>query len=87
VISEDFFLFIVNISSHYSFNYNIILCCRLGQGAQALNKAIDSGDTDLIYHVILTLQVITSVKNKEQIYYWYGYEREEGWILSQLFRS
>jgi hypothetical protein len=46
------------ISSRYSFNFNIILCCRLGQGAQALNKAIDSGDTDLIYHVILTLQVI-----------------------------
>jgi hypothetical protein len=50
-----------------SFNYNIILCCRLGQGAQALNKAIDSGDTDLIYHVILTLQVTTSAKNKEHI--------------------
>ena len=29
---------------------------RLGQGAKALGKAIDSGDTDLIYHVILNLQ-------------------------------
>ena len=29
---------------------------RLGQGAKALSKAIDSGDTDLIYHVILNLQ-------------------------------
>ncbi len=66
------------ISSRYSFNYNITLCCRLGQGAQALNKAIDSGDTDLIYHVILTLQVIHSVKNEWQIKYWYVYEREEG---------
>ncbi len=51
---------------------------RLGQGAQALNKAIDSGDTDLIYHVILTLQVISSVKNEGQIKYWYVYERKEG---------
>jgi len=32
------------------------LLLKLGQGAQALNKAIDSGDTDLIYHVILSLQ-------------------------------
>ena len=34
----------------------IIFGFRLGQGAKALNKAIDSGDTDLIYHVILSLQ-------------------------------
>jgi len=32
------------------------LLLKLGQGAKALNKAIDSGDTDLIYHVILSLQ-------------------------------
>jgi hypothetical protein len=29
---------------------------KLGQGAQALRKAIFSGDTDLVYHVILSLQ-------------------------------
>ncbi len=67
VIREDFLCSTKKISSHYGIPliiiYNIILCCRLGQGAQALNKAIDSGDTDLIYHVILTLQVITSGKN------------------------
>jgi len=32
------------------------LLLKLGQGAKALSKAIDSGDTDLIYHVILNLQ-------------------------------
>ena len=32
------------------------LLLKLGQGAPALRKAIYSGDTDLIYHVILTLQ-------------------------------
>jgi len=32
------------------------LLLKLGQGAQALRKAIYSGDTDLIYHVILSLQ-------------------------------
>jgi len=32
------------------------LLLKLGQGAPALRKAIYSGDTDLIYHVILALQ-------------------------------
>ena len=32
------------------------LLMKLGQGAQALRKAIYSGDTDLIYHVILSLK-------------------------------
>ncbi|XP_023326390.1 vacuolar protein sorting-associated protein 16 homolog [Eurytemora carolleeae] len=32
------------------------LLLKLGQGAQALSKAVDSGDSDLIYHVILNLQ-------------------------------
>ena len=32
------------------------LLLKLGQGAPALRKAIYSGDTDLIYHVILSLQ-------------------------------
>jgi len=33
------------------------LLIKLGQGPQALRKAIYSGDTDLVYHVILDLQI------------------------------
>ena len=32
------------------------LLLKLEQGAQALRKAIYSGDTDLVYHVILSLK-------------------------------
>jgi len=37
-------------------NKQVPLLLKLGQGAPALRKAIYSGDTDLIYHVILALQ-------------------------------
>jgi len=36
------------------------LLMKLGQGPQALRKAIYSGDTDLVYHVILALQSLHS---------------------------
>ena len=43
------------------------LLLKLGQGAPALRKAIYSGDTDLIYHVILALQEQHSISDFHMI--------------------
>ena len=51
------------------------LLLKLGQGAQALGKAIDSGDTDLMYTVILSLQQQHSAADFHMII------RQVGWDI------